>query len=290
MILQDCCSNYIWLEWTLKCFLLSRAVCQVLGLRLNEGVFLGLGIILNSYLKIMKLLIHEFYHSLFVTFLSLIYSKSLIKSKFFWLSVKNIVLYVNAFAVVKQSKVFIWSSFLLYVWLNNSIYELFISLILCLSVKFHYSPLIKFKGKVYISKFIEWNLTMLLVLSISETEFSINFWYDMLSIELIYNSWILSKELQNFAEDIKKQNKTLAVLLGRHDTYRLFALFQTIPHLLILIDTIAVNKARGLALLLLPWNGYCVFLIRNMKLNKFSELYFLYLLFFSLLNILGFTL
>lgn len=105
--------------------------------------------------------------------------------------------------------------------------------------------------------------------------------FDLLNIELVHQSWLLCRELQSFAEDFKKGLKTAAIALGRYDCYRVFALLQVIVFALVAVDILAVCLKKSIILLLLPFTALFIFKIRNMKMENFPSLYFIFFALFT---------
>ena len=96
---------------------------------------------------------------------------------------------------------------------------------------------------------------------------------------------MLCRELTTFAIDFKERKRTSAILMGRYDTYRVFTLLQVIVFVLTVIDMLSISFLRGLPLILIPWDGYFIFRIRNMKMHNFPVAYFAFFCIFTILQI-----
>ncbi|CAG9333466.1 unnamed protein product [Blepharisma stoltei] len=163
------------------------------------------------------------------------------------------------------------------------------SLILLSLIALQYIPEINLENKGYggLLRLFTHGFLLIELNSITITgEISFKLFLDMIPTHLLYQNWKIIFELCAFSEDIKAKTVTTAVLLGRHECYRLFVVLNLFIALYTIIDIISYGSIRGLTFLLLPWLFSQILRLRNMKLKRLENETFWYMLIHNFLTVI----
>lgn len=108
-----------------------------------------------------------------------------------------------------------------------------------------------------------------------------------LASHAVYQAWRILYEYQSYSVDLKKGKLTTAVLLGKHDCFRMFVVFNVLSWAYVVVDALSEGYASGLPLVLIVWCVVEITRFKNSELGTIYIEYFAYYLAFSAMSIVG---
>lgn len=109
---------------------------------------------------------------------------------------------------------------------------------------------------------------------------------EYMPIFLVYETWYLTKELQEAADDIKNKVVTTVILIGKNGLQKTFVLIHSFCFVLVALDAY-VEPGKGLPLILVPWALYQIKFVRLIDNKSLQTHSFLYFVTFGVLAALG---
>ena len=234
----------------------------------------------------MKIILEEFIHKVITLVFFHIYAQVPVTTYFPQLFLKIFVGYIVGYSIKHKIWALAYSAAILGVSLYKSYQDFLVGVALFAVIVLQYHEKVNFTGKVSILRVVELGLWVLMWVCFITESLKTQVWFDLLAIEILHQSWVLCRELSNFAVDFKSKLITGAIILGRYDSYRVFTLLQIFLFSLVFIDALGLCLKRGAPLVLMPWTCHFIFKIRNMKMNHFSSIYFGFCLVFISLHLL----
>lgn len=224
----------------------------------------------------MNYILEDYLHTLLAIFTFYWFGKISLQESFQTVLFKHFIYFLSCFFRSKSYKFLYFPLFALYLLLPNSITEASLFTLQIVVGLMHYSPSRIFLCKRSIFRVIQWILYFFIITSQFESTDIPMLLFESVNIEILYQAWVLCRELKSFSSDFKEGKETGAILLGRYDSYRVFTLLQIWVYALISLDVFTKSVYRAIPLLFIPWTCYFVFKIRNMKMSTFPVQYFFF--------------
>ncbi|OMJ66933.1 hypothetical protein SteCoe_36054 [Stentor coeruleus] len=224
----------------------------------------------------MNYILEDYLHTFLAILTFYWFGKIPVEDSFKAVLFKHFIYFLSCFFRSKLYKILYLPLFALYLLLPDSITEALLFVLQVAVALMHYSPSRIFLCKRSIFRIIQWVLYFFIISSQFENIDIPILLFESVNIEILYQAWVLCRELKSFTSDFKEGKETGAILLGRYDSYRVFTLLQIWVYALILLDVFTKSVYRAIPLLFIPWTCYFVFKIRNMKMNTFPVQYFFF--------------